>query len=108
MGDPLFDRAVVLGVRRPAGDRRPPGRPGELVAAVERAVLGPHRGGVTPGTGIRAGRMAGDKVVDLEAVLDQAKPLFERPVVLGVDCGHSLSPYDRRFDPPLGHRRGHE
>src|SRR5437868_11990881 len=43
MRDPLLDRAVVLGVRGPAGDRRPSGRPGEFGATVEHAVLGLHR-----------------------------------------------------------------
>jgi hypothetical protein len=36
MCDALLDRPVVLGVRRPTGDRRPPGRPGKLGAAVVR------------------------------------------------------------------------
>jgi hypothetical protein len=96
MRDPLLDRPVVLGVRRPASDRRPPGGPGEFGTAVEHAVLGPHRGGVISSTGIGARRVAGDQVVDFEAVLDQAKPLFERRAVVSVNC-HLLPPYDARL-----------
>src|SRR5262249_22165133 len=94
MRDPLLDRPVVLGVRGPAGDRSPSGRPGEFGATVEHAVLSPHRSRVISSTGIRAGRMAGDEAVDLVAVLDQAKPLFWCPAVFCVDC-HLLPPYCR-------------
>jgi hypothetical protein len=78
MRDALFDRAVVLRVRRTAGDRRPPARPGKFGAAFEDAVLGPHRRGVVARAGIRARRVARDQIVDFEAVLDQADPLVER------------------------------
>lgn len=53
---------------------------GEFGATVEHAILGPHRSDVISSTGIRAGRMAGDEVVDLEAVLDQAKPLLSTAI----------------------------
>jgi hypothetical protein len=91
MRDPLLDRPVVLGARRAGSDLRPSGRPREFGTAVEHAVLGPDRGGVIAGAGIRAGRMAGDQVVDLETVLDHTNPLFEGLDVPGL-CHVALPP----------------
>src|ERR1700733_8509282 len=92
MRDALFERPMVLGVRRPAGNRRPPGRPRKLRAAVEDAVLGPYRGSVFARASIRARRMAGDQIVDFEAVLDPTKALLERLVAAG---------FGRHLEPPL-------
>ena len=86
MRDALFDRPVMLRVRRAAGDRRPPGRPGKLGAAVEHAVLGPHRGGILARAGIGARRVARDQIVDVEPVLDQAEPLVERLAAFAFGC----------------------
>jgi hypothetical protein len=36
--------------------------------------------------------MAGDQIVDLEAVLDQAEPLFQRLGVVSLAC-HLVPPY---------------
>jgi hypothetical protein len=51
--------------------------------------------------------MAGDQVVDFEAILDQAKPLFKRLAVAAVDC-HSVPPCcEKRPTLPEGtHRSG--
>jgi hypothetical protein len=51
-------------------------RPRELVAAVEDHVLGVNRFDDRSIAGVRAQRMRGQQVVDLEAVLDDAYPIL--------------------------------
>ena len=75
-------RDALLIARWCSGFDEPPataarGRPWKFGAAVKDAVLGPHRRGVIARAGIRARRMAGDQIVDFEAILDQADPLVE-------------------------------
>jgi hypothetical protein len=82
MRDPSLDRPVVLGVRRPTGDRHPPGRPRTRHRGrTRRPRSAPRRYNLR--RRYQPWADAADEIVDLEAVLDRAKTLFERHARVG-------------------------
>src|SRR5580700_3553923 len=56
-------------------------RPRQVGTAIEHAVLGINGFGIVVGAGIGRRRMAGDKIIDFQPVLDSPDALFERAVL---------------------------
>jgi hypothetical protein len=77
MDDPPLDRLLVFGGSK-THRRSPPDRSVEMNSPprLTREFSVYTEAVSSSGIGIRAGRMAGQEIVDLEAFLDQVKPLF--------------------------------
>src|SRR5215831_5961277 len=90
MRQPALDRRLVVGAEHLIGDAVAPARAGEILAAVEHAVFHPTRCDMVLASGVGAGRVAGDQVVDLESVFDGADSVFEAPI-----DAHVFTPMDR-------------
>ena len=84
MRDPAGDGRLVAGALQDRRDRLVAGRAGEIGAAIEHAVFGINRLGIIVGAGIGARRVAGDKIIDFQPILDGADALFERMALLTV------------------------
>ena len=72
--------------------------PDEAGAAVEYAVLGIDGFGIGGGAGVGARRMAGDKIIDFQPVLDGANALFEAVLIFGHDIGPRIVIHTRLSD----------
>src|SRR5262245_24375982 len=91
MRQPALDRRLVVGAEHLIGDAVAPARAGEILAAVEHAVFHPTRRDMVLASGVGAGRVAGDQVVDLEPVFDGADLVFEASIDAHVSLPHIAS-----------------
>src|SRR5262245_46814920 len=90
MRKPALDRRLVVGAEHLIGDAVAPARAGEILVAVEHAVFHPTRCDMVLASGVGAGRVAGDQVVDLEPVFDGADSVFAAPI-----DAHVIPPTER-------------
>src|SRR5215471_12797080 len=91
MRKPALDRRLVVGAEHLIGDAVAPARAGEILATVEHSVFHPTRCDMVLASGVGAGRVAGDQVVDLEPVFDGADSVFEAAIHVHVSLPHIAS-----------------
>src|SRR5579863_6226317 len=88
MGKAAGNSGPMAGALEVCPNRLVAGGAGQAGPAVENAVFGIDGFGIGRGAGIGARRMAGDKIVDFEAILESAYALFQVQMLLG----HNWSP----------------
>jgi len=81
VGEPAGDGGLVAGAFQVRRDRLVAARPRQVRPAIEYAILGVNGFGIVVGAGIGGRRMAGDKIIDFQPILDGANALFERAVL---------------------------
>src|ERR1700730_18806237 len=75
----------MTGAFQASGDRLVAGRARQVRAAIEHAILGINGFSIIVGAGIGRRRMAGNKIIDFQPILDGPNALFERALLADHD-----------------------